>query len=380
MIREGLSSACLKAAAAAGAFAGSPALAESERGLRFGATYTSDNFTNVDGGLESGFSYMGLLEITAEAKGKALGIDALHAFASVQHVHGRSLSAKLVGDAQVGSNIDAPAGLRLFEAWVSVPVGRVGYIKAGLIDLNGEFDVQDVGALFVNSSHGIGPDFSQSGLNGPSIFPTTSAAIMAGVTSGQVSIRAGLFDAVSGDPERPRRTIVRFPGDTGLLAVAEAEIRMSDKTEIQVGAWRYTSKFETIREGTRERGNHGAYVMVQSSLGSVVGQPVDGWVRVGTADTRFNAISTYVGGGLAAGPDSRRFGVAIAHARLGSRSPDSSMDLADDAETIVELTYAHAIGDRLTVQPDVMYVINPGFERRLQNALVAGVRIQLSLF
>ena len=380
MIGERLSSACLKAAAAAGAFAGSPAIAETDRGLRFGASYTSDSFTNVHGGLETGFSYMGLLEVTAEAKGEAFGIDDLHAFASVQQLHGRSLSGELVGDAQVGSNIDAPDGLRLFEAWVSVPVWQDGYVKAGLIDLNSEFDVQDVGALFLNSSHGIGPDFSQSGLNGPSIFPTTSAAIMAGVTKGRVSFRAGLFDAVSGDPDRPRRTIVRFPGDTGLLAVTEAEVRLSGSAEIQVGAWGYTSKFETIRDGSRERGNRGAYVMVQTRLGSVSGQQIDGWVRAGTADTRFNAIGTYVGGGLAAGPERRRFGFALAHARLGSRSRDGLLDPANDAETMVELTYAHAIGDRLIVQPDVMYVINPGFERRLQNALAAGVRVQLRLF
>jgi porin len=203
---------------------------------------------------------------------------------------------------------------------------------------------------------------------------------MARVTKGRVSLRAGLFDAVSGDPERPRRTIVRFPGDSGLLAVAEGEIRMSDSSEIQVGVWRYTSKFETIRDGTREPGNRGAYIMVQSNLGSVGGQSVDGWVRIGTADTRFNAIGNYVGGGLAAGPESRRFGLAIAHAMLGSHSRDALPGQAVDAETIVELTYAHAIHDRLIVQPDVMYVINPGFERRLQNAFVPGVRLQLRLF
>jgi len=376
MIRQCL----MKAAAAAGAFAGSPAMAETDRGLRFGANYTSDSFANVRGGLKTGFSYMGLLELTAEAKGRAFGIEGVEAFANVQHVHGRSLSGQLIGDAQVTSNIDAPDGLRLFEAWVSVPVAKDGYVKAGLIDLNSEFDVQDVGALFLNSSHGIGPDFSQSGLNGPSIFPTTSAGVVAAISTGRVTLRAGILDAVSGDPERPGRTVVRFPGENGLLAVAEAELRVTDSAQFQLGAWTYTSEFETIRAGSRRRGNRGAYVMAQSDLGSLSGESVEGWVRVGVADTRFNDIGLYVGGGVAIGPEERRLGLAVAHARLGSPAREDLLRYPEDSETIVEATYAHAIGDRLIVQPAVMYVVNPGFERSLQDSLVAGVRLHLRIF
>lgn len=380
-----MTGACLRAAAVVGALASSPALAEqNDRGLKFGGTYTSDSFANVRGGLKTGFSQMGMLELTAEAQGSAFGIDGLQAFASTQYVHGRSLSGKLVGDAQVSSNIDAPDGIRLFEAWLSVPLGRTGYVKAGLIDLNGEFDVQDVGALFLNSSHGIGPDFSQSGLNGPSIFPTTSAAVVVGVAKGRLSLRGGLFDAVAGDPDRPRRTVVRFPGDTGLLTVAEAEYRLSEQAEIQVGAWSYTSKFDTLPdvEGRveRRRGNGGAYALVETRLGSIGDAPVDGWVRAGTAERLFNPISLYFGGGIAVGPEDGRFGLAVAHARLGSSARHSFDERPERAETIVEITYARAIGDRLIVQPDIQYVINPGFERGLKNSLAAGVRLQLTLF
>ena len=48
-------------------------------------------------------------------------------------------------------------------------------------------------------------------------------------------------------------------------------------------------------------------------------------------------------------------------------------------ETVIELTYERAIDDRLTVQPDVQYVINPGWDRALDNALVAGVRLIVTL-
>ena len=49
----------------------------------------------------------------------------------------------------------------------------------GLYDLNTEFDALESAGLFLNSSQGIGPEFAQSGLNGPSIFPTTTLGLRA---------------------------------------------------------------------------------------------------------------------------------------------------------------------------------------------------------
>ena len=383
MSPDRLGSACLKVVAAAGAVAGGPVLAEApDRNHRLGTTYTSDNIANIRGGLKTGFSQMGLLEVTGDARGKVFGIEGVEAHVSAQYVHGRSLSAKLIGDAQVSSNIDAPDGLRLFEGWISVPIARDAYLKAGMIDLNSEFDVQNTGALFLNSSHGIGPDFSQSGLNGPSIFPTTSSAIITSVTRGRMTFRAGLFDAIAGDPDHPRRTVIRPPGKTGLLLVGEAELRFSDVAEVQAGAWCYSNSFEAIPVGNvepddRERGNCGAYILADGRLGTVQRSPVNAWIRAGSADRRFNPIAIYVGGGVTVGREGRKFGLSIAHARLGRRARNAG---SSRAETLLEATYAHAIGERITVQPDVQLVLSPAFDRTLRNSLSAGVRVQLTLF
>jgi porin len=348
-------------------------------------SYVSDSFTNVQGGIRRGFRQMGLLELSAEVNGAGLGFDGVQGFASLQGVHGKSLSGDLVGDAQVVSNIDAPDGLRLFEAWLSVPIGSNGYAKAGLIDLNGEFDVQTVGAMFLNSSHGIGPDFSQTGLNGPSIFPTTSTALIGGWNGEGWSARAGVFDAISGDPDRPSRTIVRLPGTSGLLMVGEAEVNLGRNAQLQVGAWRYTSKFQTIIPDENDlalerRGNQGAYAMVEGQFGKLANAPFTAWVRTGVAETAFNPIGVYVGGGLAVGEERSRLGLALAHARLGRPALQAISSGPRRAETIIELTYSRAVGEKLVVQPDVQYVINPGFEPGLGNALVAGIRLQLELF
>ena len=364
----------MRATAAATAFCAAPAFAEDRRkDIKFGAAYVADGFVNLAGGIDRGYRQMGMTDLTAEAD-----VSEVELFANVQWVHGRSISDELVGDGQVLSNIDAPEGLRLFEAWARIPIGDGGYVKTGFIDLNGDFDVQRVGALFLNSSHGIGPDFSQSGENGPSIFPTSSTAVVGGWDGDIWSVRAGLFDAVAGDPEHPARTVIRFPGTTGVLAVAEGEVLIGSGVEVQLGAWHYATSFEALdlEQTNRRRDNRGGYVQVEATLGRVVGQSVEGWLRYGTANARINPIRDYIGGGLALGEEDNRWGLAVAHARLG----DAAMQLGSEgAETAIELTHVRKIGERLTVQPDIQYILNPGWDPGRRNALVLGVRLQLSL-
>jgi porin len=128
------------------------------------------------------------------------------------------------------------------------------------------------------------------------------------------------------------------------------------------------------------RGNQGAYAMVEGQFGTLANAPLSAWVRTGVAETAFNPIGLYVGGGLAVGEERSRLGLALAHARLGRPALQAISSGPRRAETIIELTYSRAVGEKLVVQPDVQYVINPGFEPGLGNALVAGIRLQLELF
>jgi porin len=45
------------------------------------------------------------------------------------------------------------------------------------------------------------------------------------------------------------------------------------------------------------------------------------------------------------------------------------------SETAFEATYRCAFKDWLNVQPDIQYIVNPGGNRRLGNALVVGIRV-----
>lgn len=363
----------------------SPAVAQDEpaRPPKLGVEYTSDVFVNVSGGLRRDSALLGKLDLHLNVNGGQFGLGHVEGFVDLQYVHGGALSDDIVGDAQVVSNIEAVSAIRPLEAWVQFPLADPLSIKMGLIDLNGDFDVQTVGAYFINSSHGIGPEFSQSGLNGPSIFPTTAGAVVFRLEQGNWKTRLGLFDAVAGDPDCPRRTRIGFPGDRGLLAVGELERRLGDGSAVKLGVWGYSTHFDAIGEFEEDgssrsiRGNKGAYVTIEGRLAETASGAVDGWLRLGIANSQINPMSTAIGGGLTFGTDKRRIGLAIARARLGGPAARLESDAAA-AETNFELTYAHAITSSVTLQPDIQYVVNPGWRRDVRNALVFGVRTILS--
>src|SRR3546814_19405791 len=85
--------------------------------------------------------------------------------------NGKSIS-DLAGDAQAVSNIEAGTqALRLYEAWIDPKIGDRLSIKAGLYDLNSEFDALDAPGLFIRTPHAIGTDFSQGAPHTPSDLP-----------------------------------------------------------------------------------------------------------------------------------------------------------------------------------------------------------------
>lgn len=342
----------------------------------------TDVLGNVDGGLKRGFRVLEKADITANYAGDDHGIPGFSVFIGAQITDATLFSERLAGDAQTVSNIDAPAGLRLSNAWLAQEFNGRGGIKAGVIDLNTEFDVQATGALFLNSSFGIGPDFSQTGGNGPSIFPTTGLGIVGWwMPGGHWQIKAGLFEGTPGDSGHPGRTSFSLSDSEGALLVAEARNQLTPNFSVGVGAWRYTSSFDAI-DPLRGRlsGNSGFYAIADGQLyadpaGENTG--LSGWLRLGLADARINPIANSIGGGFVyTGPFGRMADQAgIAFSRVQFGQPARLAAGGGLAETTFEASYSFNINSRLTLQPDLQYVVSPSGDPTLGNALVVGSRI-----
>jgi carbohydrate-selective porin OprB len=193
-----------------------------KRGIRLGIRYGGEIFSDMSGGLRRGATYLGNvnLQLTLDAQ-RLIGWPGATVFLYGLGIHGEHPST-FVGDAQGVSNIEGPTKWKLEEGWIQQNLfGNRFSVLIGRYDLNSEFYRLQSASLFLNSSFGIGPEFSQSGQEGPSIFPNTSVGARLEVKPvEEVILRTVVLDGVPVD--RPNGTQKIFAKGDGLLVVGEA--------------------------------------------------------------------------------------------------------------------------------------------------------------
>jgi porin len=364
------------------------------RGIAVSAVYSADYWHNTRGGLQRGGAYLDNLDLVLDwSGGREPG--ALRAQVHLVYNNGGSISAK-VGDSHVLSNFETDRAVRLLQAWLEfAPGGDTDRsLRAGVYDLNSEFDASEVGGAFLNSTFGMGLDLAQTGVSGPSIFPYTGLALRGRWrVNERWLLQAAVIDGVPVDPDHPRRmTSLSLDGDEGALLTAELEHRSSDWRTV-VGHWRYTSRFEELdRVGPvgmprTGRSNAGVYGFVEGPLAEVGGRALRGVLRLGSASPRYNAFSrTAQAAVLLEQPWLRREGehlaLGIATARRGAdvrRAAATAGEPVRSRETLIEITWRAPLGERVVLQPDVQYVLDPGGAPDLRDALVVGLRFEVDL-
>jgi porin len=367
-----------------------------EQGIEFEAVYTAEAWRNARGGVKRASVFLDNLDVTFTLDAEKLWAwNGGTFFLYFLRTHGGSPSEN-VGDTQAISNIDAPDTAKLYEAWYQQRFGAEGSssVLFGLYDLNSEFDVIPSAGLFILSSHGIGPDFSQSGKNGPSIFPTAALGLRLHSPLGKRGyLMAGAWDGVAGDPDDHHGTQVIIDTRDGLLMSLEAGLLIGNENDderpdakLALGHWRYTSEFPDLLDPAVEReGNQGYYVLGEYAVSREAAGAKQGlsvFARIGHAEEHINPITHYQGLGLVytglfEGRDEDRLGLAVGRIENGARYRQA---LGLDArETHFELTYRAPLLPWLAVQPDVQYVVNPGTDPALDDAVVFGIRMEAAL-
>ena len=361
--------------------------------------YTADVFHNARGGLRTGTAYLDYAEF-------AIGYDAarttgggtLRLYASVAHVNRTTFSDAYAGDSLVASNIDSDHAPGLLEAWVDweFDARGPGSLRVGLYDLNSEFDAVESRGLFLNSAYGIGQDLAQTGANGPSIFPTTAlAARVAWSPDPRWQLQAAVLDAVPGDPDGQDHSRFHLSRTEGALWIAEV-VADAGPVRLSVGHWRYTRPFETWTaadagsESQPQGRSAGTYANAELASRGMPGDGEPRWrafLRVGTADDAVNVFDRYLATGIVRrndwpGTRGSQFGLAASQASVGApfRAHRSRQGLATDRhERNLELTWRVPLGERIVLQPDLQYVVKPGAEPEVRDALVVGLRVDLYL-
>jgi porin len=249
----------------------------------------------------------------------------------------------------------------------------------------------------LNSSFGIGKEFSQTGINGPSIFPNTSLAIRARSEIGKsFYLQTGIFSGVSGDPQNPRGTHVKIGGNNGALIISEmAYIRgKEEKSENKyskygVGFWSYTKTFDHISAtvpGTAtpiQANNNGTYFLAEQTIF----EPLALFARYGVANSevnRFHSNFTYglVATGLIPSRINDRLGLAVTTVNNGSEYKKLNLlnltPVSID-ETTYEISYKVELKKGFAIQPDFQWVLHPNTDPTLKAAKVGVIRFEIAL-
>jgi porin len=401
-------------------------------GVTFSLHERSEVWANVSGGAHQGLSYNGqtLAELRVDLN-QLVGWTGAKAFASGFDVHGHGPSRSFLGNQQLVSDLEATPSVKLYDLWLDQSFfDKKLSIRAGQEDVNDELMVTAYGGLYLNSSFGF-PGMPASVLpsGGPS-YPLASpfARALYKVTDKITLIGAAFTDDPAppgpGDPQIRDRNGTAFRLNDHTFGVAELwysptpDAPASLPTTYKIGAWYATGPFSDQRFD-----NAGGLLASPDSSGIPLSHTGD-WAVYGIIDQMVwqnpdakdqgigvflqvmggprdrNLVNWFVEGGMNwLAPFKQRpddtFGVAFSYIGISPAARGFSDDLVAfgratsnyaSTETVLEMTYQAPLGDWLTLQPDLQYVIHPnaGIPNNfgpgpLSNALVLGMRVTIKL-
>lgn len=371
-------------------------------GIDLDLIYTGEVLRNTKGGIDQGSEYLDNIDLTLALDAEKLwGMQGGTLYLYIISNNGGA-PGDHVGAAQGVTNIEAPSTTKLYEAWYEQGFGDEGQMSLlfGLYDLNAEFDLMPSSRLFINPSHGIGPEFSQSGINGPSIFPTTSLGLrFRSSIASHGYLLAAIWDGVPGDPGNHHGTHIKLGNGDGTLMAIEAGVNVASAIEedgrpdgkVGLGFWRYSAEFDDLTETdvhgnpVRRSNNQGLYLLSEYALTREAEDPMQGlsiFARAGIANDDINPASRYMSLGLIyTGPFEGRDGdrIGLAAGTLFNGDKYVALTGADEKEMAIELTYSAIIAPWLAVQPGLQYnILKPPADPEMHNSLLVGMRFEIA--
>jgi len=298
-----------------------------------------------------------------------------------------------------GVNGDA-AGRRvldLTEFWYEQPVfGDNLFLRLGKMDITGGFEchgcpVSFDGSLFANDE---ATQFLNGALvNNSSIpFPDYGLGAILHYESDSIwYVSAGAIDAQADARETGFNTA--FGDEDYFFYILEAGITPeldSANGPLQgayrIGVWndpQPKANSDNDALGKHYRDDTGFYLSCDQVLSRENCQDDQGlgaFFRYGYAPSKSNDITQFVSfgfqyTGLFEGRDEDVIGLGFAH---GTLSDTANMTYTDDFESVSELYYNIFVNEMLSISPSIQYVANPGGNQAVSDAVILGVRAQIS--
>ncbi|MGA3283439.1 MAG: carbohydrate porin [Verrucomicrobiota bacterium] len=412
----------------------------SDKGFDFGLEYTGEFLANVSGGASRGGLYQHLVKTLLDFDlEKMAGWKGARFHASSLWLWGTRPNdiAGLTGSVYSDpSNISGYDTCRLYELWLEQSFfdGKFS-VRAGQIALDEEFICSDYACLFISGTHGWPAFMSTTIPDGGPAYPVAGTGVRLDLKPAEkLELLAALVDGDVRDQasENKYGTHFGFDSNEGVLCIAEMEFRINQKRGDQglpgtykLGGWYHTGHFNDLRYD-----NHGISL---EDDGTLSGQASDGipaphagdggiyfnldqmlWRKTADLDQGVgiywriapwllddrNSLDFYTAGGvvckgLVPGRDQDVFGAGVSYARVSNslRGAQSDADHiaaagsmpnnlkpgpVPDYEMGFEATYQIVLAPWWRLQPDFQYIVHPGGSTALADAIVVGVRTQIS--
>ncbi len=382
-----------------GANAQSPSGQSAPSPTQLNLLYTAELWQNAQGGLRRGASYMNNVDVqlridTDAAFGWTGGRFWLEAF----YENHTSTGAQYVGAVDQQSPIDAASKfdtIRLYQVYYDQTFGSTD-VLFGIYDLETEFSVTKPMSLFLSKNLTWNTALDQSGTMphngsiGPGNYPYTPLALrVRQALSHQISVQAVIADAAADNPARPASNGVYISPRYGALGIAELDYTPSSTTKLMAGLWEMTSKLPLNTPSAQPRstyGQQGVYVGGTTRLYAPANRRgLDVFFTYGASSPQVtNTVQSFNAGLVYTGPfDTRphdKIGLSLnenvtpASYRQAQRA---NGQLVGSNETSFEATYRARVTDWLTLQPDVQYIINPGYNPAFKDDLLVGLHFEI---
>ncbi len=393
----------------------------SERGVTVEVVLKADVLSNLSGGLKRGTKYMDNWDFKLKADADKLwGWTNTTGYLHVLSNHGGKLNGTHVGSFMGVDNIEVNTNTTaLFHAWLERSFFDEKFSAlVGLYPVDSEFYVTEATGVFLHPTGGPAAEWAQTGVRGPSIFPTSSFGVRAKWRPiPKFYAQAALVDGVPGNPNNPHGTHIRFDRGDGTLAIFEVglkpaetdaeprepekgvpqepAVKANEKSEAiskyAIGYWRYTPRFDDLVDidglgNPVRRINSGAYFFAEQTVYREKDDPSQGlalFFRYGVANGDVNTLDySYSLGlrykGLLPRRDKDEFGIQFTRGHAGAKFRQAAATPLTSAETALEITYRARITPWLAIQPTVQRIVNPGFDPALRDAWIAGARFEIA--
>ena len=254
--------------------------------------------------------------------------------------------------------------------------------------MNSSFGTSSSARRSIHSAFGMYPSVTPNAGYSFSIFPRTMPTVYAKYNANQITVQAAAYAGASTSfDENPYN--LRWNLDESVYLVGEIHYK-NNKRGAQTGLYKlgffyHSSDFPDVTQvANLIRGNRGCYLIADHMLLPESDHPGQGlklFAQISMASGNQNLLDLYNSAGFTyqgllpqRDQDVLFFGMVNSFINQELQEVTGAME---SNRAIVEMNYTLTLGNYLTLQPNLQYIVNPGADPTLENALLGMLRFSI---